>query len=176
MRLFHSRPLLFLWLLVVTAAAGAADTPQDPPREAKHTVARSDAVDALHRFQQDPLNNWEAAKIFMTFVKEDGDIHVSMPEELVPWMRDPNCPPWARALLLSAFVAGNFDAQLEDNSKLDDTEAGLTYTVEVYEIMKQKHPDLDVAMLEKLVAAKQDNHLQSAVETMIRKTQPTYEQ
>ena len=175
MHLYSRISLIYLLLAFIVPTVGAADAPQDPPREAKHTVARSDAVDALHKFQQDPLHNWEAAKTFMTFVKEDGDIHVSMPEQLVPWMRDPNCPPWARALLLSAFVAGNFDAQLEDSSNLDDTVAGLAYTVEVYQLMRQKHPELNVAMLEELLAAKQDDHLQSAIEAKVSQAQPAYE-
>ncbi len=169
---FMKHYLAMMLLMFVTFGVGAAEEPRTEP---KQTVARSAAIDALKKFQQDPLNNLKAAKTFMTYVKEDGDIHVSMPEPLIPWMQDPNCPGWARAFLLSAFVAGNFDSQLEDSSRLDDTAAGLTYTVEVYDLLKQKHPDLEVEMLDKLLAAKRNDNLARAVDKMVKQTQPGYE-
>ncbi len=168
-----NRCLSFVLLLVVTATAAAQE---EPRREPKQTVARSEAVDALRKFQQDPLNNLEAASVFMTYVKEDGDVHVSMTEELVPWMRpEQPYPARARALLLSAFVAGNFDSQLKDQSQLDDTAAGLAYTVEVYETLKQEDPELEVPALENLVAAKKDDELQGAIQAMLDKARPEYE-
>lgn len=166
---FIKHYLAMMLLMLVTFGTVAAE---EPRTEAKQTVARSAAIDALKKFQQDPLNNLKAAKTFMTYVKEDGDIHVSMPEPLIPWMQDPKSPGWARAFLLSAFVAGNFESQLEDSSRLDDTAAGLTYTVEVYELLKQKHPDLEVEMLDELLEAKRNDNLSSAVDKKVKEAQP----
>lgn len=163
---------VMILMMLVTFGIGAAEEPRTEP---KQTVPRSTAIDALEKFQQDPLNNLKAAQTFMTYVKEDGDIHVSMPEPLIPWMRDPDSPAWARAFLLSAFVAGNFDSQLENSSRLDDTAAGLVYTVEVYDLLKQKHPDLEVEMLDKLQAAKRNGNLDSAVAKLVEQAQPSYE-
>jgi len=162
--------LLAIFVVTVTVAA------DDPPREPERTVPRSEAVDALRKFQQDPLANLEAASIFVKYVKEDGDVHVSMSEQLVPWMRDRDCPPRAKALLLSAFIAGNFDSQLRDKSQLDDSAAGLAYAVEIYELLKQENADLNVPELEQLLVAKRDDRLQSAVREMVDRAQPEYEE
>lgn len=168
-----NRYLIFPLLTLFAVTAYSAD---DPPREPERTVARSEAVDALHTFQKEPLHNLEAASIFMTYVKEDGDVHVSMTDELVPWMRPERPMPMrTRALLISAFVAGNFQSQLQDETQLDDTAAGLSYTVEVYELLKKEDPSLNVPELEKLLAAKQNNELERAVEAMIRAANPEYE-
>ncbi|MDZ7735731.1 MAG: hypothetical protein U5P41_06265 [Gammaproteobacteria bacterium] len=174
MSLRNRCPALFLGLVFITASiAGQAE---EPPREAEQTVARSEAVDALQSFQKDPLHNLEAASVFMTYVKEDGDVHVSMTDKLVPWMRPERPMPMrARALLLSAFVAGNFDSQLKDETQLDDTVAGLSYTVEVYELLKQEDPSLNVPELETLLEAKQNDDLQNAVQAMINDANPSYE-
>lgn len=176
MSLLNRCPFLVLVLVFLTVTATAAEPPEEPPREAEQTVARSEAVDALRTFQKDPLHNLEAASVFMTYVKEDGDIHVSMSDKLVPWMRPERPYPMrARALLLSAFVAGNFNSQLDDEAQLDDTMAGLSYTVEVYELLKQENPALNVPELETLLAAKQNDDLQNAVQAMINDANPSYE-
>lgn len=162
---YMKRCLTLLVLCAVTSVAVAE--PDEPRREPKRTVAKSDAVDALHSFQDDPLNGLPAAQIFTTYVKEDGEYHVSMTERLVPWMVNRNVPQRTKALLLSAYVAGNFQAQLEDESKLDDTAAGLRYTVEVYEKLKQEDPTLMVAELDELVSAKEKGNLSGAIDRMI---------
>lgn len=163
---------LFLAMLFACVLITAVMAAEEPPREAKHTVARSQAVEALHTFQKDPLHNLEAASIFATYVKEDGDIHVSMNDHLVPWMLNRTVPQRTKAILLSAFVAGNFQAQLDDESKLDDSAAGLAYTVEIYERLKQEDPTLMVAELDKLLAAKQEGELQVAIQNMIAAGEP----
>lgn len=162
-----------LVFLLMTAPLAAAE---QPPTEAKHTVGRSQAVSALETFQQDPLHNLQAASVFTTYVKEDGAIHVSMNDQLVPWMVDRSVPQRAKAILLSAFVAGNFQAQLNDDSKLDDSAAGLTYTLEVYKLLKQEDPTLMVAQLEKLLEAEQKGNLQAAIDEMVGGTSPAYQE
>lgn len=149
---------------------------EQPPTEPKHTVGRSQAVEALRQFQQDPLHSLEAASVFTTYVKEDGAVHVSMNEYLVPWMVNRSVPQRAKAILLSAFVAGNFQAQLDDQQKLDDSAAGLTYTVKVYELLKKEDPTLMVPELEKLKTAKEQGNLQSAIDEMLAKASPAYQQ
>ncbi len=158
----------FLAMSFVCVLAGTAVADEElPPREPKQTVPRSEAVEALRTFQEDPLHNLEAASVFTTYVKEDGNIHVSMNEQLVPWMMNRTVPQRTKAILLSAFIAGNFQAQLDDESKLDDSAAGLTYTVEIYERLKQEDPTLMVAELDNLLAAKHDGELQVAIQDML---------
>ncbi|MEX0950733.1 MAG: hypothetical protein WDZ86_00490, partial [Gammaproteobacteria bacterium] len=70
---------IFAALVLLAPSGFAAETAaEEPPREATHTVTRSEAVKALRNYQQDPVNNLESASVFMTYVKEDGDVHVSM--------------------------------------------------------------------------------------------------
>lgn len=162
----YCKPCLSVMLLLaVTMVVRAA--PEQPPTEAKHTVSRSQAVQALRTYQEDPIRNLEAASVFATYIKEDGGIHVSMNAKTVPWMTDPNCSPRVRAILLSAFMAGNFQSQLDNEANLDDSVAGLTYTVQVYERLKSEDATLMQAELEKLLAAKQHGELKSAIESMI---------
>ncbi len=165
-RLHCSRCCLAIVLMFLLSTA-AWSAPEEPPTEAKHTVSRSEAVRALETYQRDPLNNLKAASVFATYIKEDGDVHVSMDNRLIPWMTDPNCPPRVRAILLSAFMAGNFQAQLDDEMELDDSAAGLTYTVEVYELLKSQDATLMQAELEKLLAAKQEGKLEPAIDSLV---------
>lgn len=168
-----NRCLGIAFTLVMATAVAAAE---QPPTEAKHTVGRSEAVAALQQFQQDPLHNLEAASVFTTYVKEDGAIHVSMNDVLVPWMMNRSVPQRAKAILLSAFIAGNFKAQLDDERKLDDSAAGLVYTVEVYKLLKKEDPTLMVEELEKLVKAKQKGDLQSAIDEVVSRSSPAYQE
>lgn len=158
---------IFAALVLLAPAGFAAETAaEEPPREATHTVTRSEAVKALRNYQQDPVNNLESASVFMTYVKEDGDVHVSMNDILLPWMRG-NYPPQTKAALLSAFVAGNFQSQLNDETELDDSVAGLIYVVDVYAQLKKQDAALLIPELEKLLTAKGDDELEVAINRMI---------
>lgn len=154
--------------LAVSLMAGSiVHAGDEPQREPKQTVARSEAVEALRSFEQDPLNNLEAANIFTTYVKEDGNVHVSMNPDLVPWMLNRSVPQRSKAILLSAFVAGNFRSQLDDESQLDDSRAGLTYTLEVYELLREEDPELSVPELDNLSEARQNGKMAQALDSMV---------
>lgn len=158
--------------MLLSVAAIASVAAEQPPQQAKHTVPRSEAVEALRTFQNDPLHNLEAASTFTTYVKEDGAVHVSITTRLVPWMLDRTLPNRIKAILLSAFVAGNFQSQLDDPTRLDDTAASLAYTVEVYELLKQEDPALKIALLDELLAAKGEGELEVAIQNLINSKAP----
>lgn len=163
-------PLLMLPPGTATARmveVGAAGGAQGAFPEYRPTIGRSQAVRALRHYQEDPIRNLESAETFMTFISEDSSVHVSITPRILPWIYRSHPSAYVQAVLLSAYMAGNFQSQLDDRNVLDDPAAGLKYVVEVYEELKADDPSLSVPELEELMAEKQQGRLEIAIRDMI---------
>lgn len=166
--------LLFTALLLIIPATSSAGMLQvgataggGGPYEYRPTIGRSQAVRALRHYQEDPIRNLESAETFMTFISEDSSVHVSISPSILPWIYRSHPPAYVQAVLLSAYMAGNFQAQLDDREVLDDPAAGLKYVVEVYELLKADDDSLDVPELDELILEKKEGQLDEAIQAMI---------
>jgi len=104
-------------LLAGTAGATATDK----------VVSKAEALTAIATFQKDPTSpdGFAAASTIMAFAHNSRTVHLSLSTSVAPWLKDKNASDAdTRTILLTAYVAGNVEAQLKSGRPVDDVYAG----------------------------------------------------
>ena len=157
------KPALFvacaLWLGL--AAAPQAQSPDAPPAEAPRVTAEQ-ALAAWDTFRADPEHRLDVATTFLKFM-QGGSVHTVLRSDVLFWMYAPY-PPDVQAVLYAAYMGGNLDSQLRGKKDGDDPEAGMAAALDAWAALKKTHPNVNIARLDELAAARQVGRLGAALD------------
>ena len=122
---YFSLVLIALTLLVFGNGLASADP----------TVSKVQVLSAIDAFQKDPASKdgFAAAATIMSFAKTSPLVHISLSKSVAPWLTDKDASDAdTRTILLSAYVAGNVDAQLKSGKPVDDVYSGWEQVLTTY--------------------------------------------
>ena len=149
--MFKLKTILFLSLIAPLAWSQQAQLPN-----------RDEALSAYAKFAENPIANLNQAPIFLNFIQNDGEAHIVLDNKLTTWMYEEHAPE-VRAVLYSAYMGSNMNAQLSGQSSGDDSVAGMRGVLNAYDTLKLKYPTLNIPMLEKLSARRAAGSLAAAI-------------
>jgi hypothetical protein len=132
-------------LLLVTAGAARAD--------ADKTVSRDDVLKAIKVFEIDPASRQgsDASETIFAFAKTSHAVQVSLSHAVAPWMKHGDAPDAdTRGMLLTAYVAGNVEAQLQSGKAHDDIYAGWQQVLATYAKLLAINPAAKISEVEDL--------------------------
>ena len=173
------RPVLFraiaLMTMMVTMPAtvhAVEPMPQDDAPAAVPTGAApptkvpsaDEARAAFAAFQADPLNRLDRTEPFLNFIRDSGQVHMVLNNDLLAWMYAP-IDPNLKAVLYAAFLGGNMHAQLAHKDELSsgDDVAGMTSALAAYAAIRAAHPDFKLPLFDQLASAQAAQQLDAAV-------------
>ena len=153
-------PALVLALFISSTPTAQAQA-QD-----EELVTQEAALAAMKSFLADPANGLEYATIFLKYVESHGDVHLVIDQRLIPWMYEDN-PANMRAVLYSAYVAGNMQSQLLGASDGDDPKAALSAALNAYESLRANDGNPEIDFFESLREARNNDNFAAAVEALL---------
>lgn len=115
---------------------------------------------AIADFRKDPRGAMErggAAKIIQ-FVNDSPTVLVSIGKKAVPWLGE-KTDQERSSLLLTGFVAGNLQSQLNRKVKSDDSLAGVRQEIATYRQLQATDPEFRVDEIEKLIGLEAEGKL-----------------
>lgn len=116
---------------------------------------------ALSVYGQTPLTEegQSAGAILFMYASKSNDIKIALREELVPWIKtaDPDDP--VSQQLLVAYIAGNVKSQFERSEAIDDPYSSIIMVLKIYDLIKQKDPDLTIPELDQFAALQAKHQL-----------------
>ena len=77
-----------------------------------------------------------------------------------------NHAPEIRAVLFAAYMGSNMNAQLTGISDGDDAVQGINGVLDAYQVLKTKHKELDIPMLEDLAEQREQGSLSAAIKAL----------
>ena len=154
------RIVLFVFVLVVGCAVGQAKSPPLPID--KDTVSM-----AITIFRRTPTNQQGTMvrPIILRYAQESPDVNIVVSSKAMPWIIDSKGHDEAGALLLTAYVAGDVQAQLDKRKPQDDPVAGTEQVIATYQQLRRSEPTLRIMEVEKLIDLKKHGKLAKHLET-----------
>ena len=154
---------LVLCLLLTTFATAAlaqqAPAAATPPR----VPTAAEALAAWQAFREDPLARLDRTGPFLDFIRDSGEVHIVLNEDLLAWMYQP-MDPNLKATLYAAFLGGNMAEQLKNRQSGDgDDVAGMNSALDAYAAVKNAHPEFSLPLFESLGQARDEHRLAAAV-------------
>ena len=150
----------FVFVLVMACAVGQAKSPPLPID--KDTVRM-----AITIFRRTPTNQQGTMvrPIILRYAQESPDVNIVVSSKAMPWIIDSKGHDEAGALLLTAYVAGDVQAQLDKRKPQDDPVAGTEQVIATYQQLRRSEPTLRIMEVEKLIALKRHGKLAKHLET-----------
>jgi len=141
------------------SAAPAAGTTLSGPK----VPSASEALAAWNEFRADPLARLDKTQPFLDFIRDSGQVHIVLNNDLLAWMYQPMDDSY-KATLYAAFLGGNMAAQLAAKASGDnDDVAGMAAALEAYAAVRKAHPDFRVSLFETLATAHGEQALAAAI-------------
>ena len=136
---------LILIALVSRADARAKSTEQPIDKE---TVRK-----AITIFRQTPANQQGSMvrPIILRFAQESLEVQIAFPPLMLSWIEGGKARSEDRAALLTAYVAGDVRAQLDQRKMKDDPVAGIEQVIATYRQLQKTEPQLRINAIEKLI-------------------------
>jgi len=169
--------LLATVVLAMTAAARAAEPPpeDDAPRTPVPAVAPArvpsadEARAAYAAFRADPLARLDRTDPFLRFIRDSGEVHMVLNNDLMAWMYQP-FDDTLKAVLYASYLGGNMEAQLAHQDPLSsgDDVAGMASALDAYAAIQKAHADFRLPMFEDLKTAQAAHRLDAAVMAIVR--------
>lgn len=160
-----------------TATAHAAgplpedDAPHAPaPAVAPARVPSADEARAAYAaFRADPLARLDRTEPFLRFIRDSGEVHMVLNNDLMAWMYQP-FDDTLKAVLYASYLGGNMEAQLAHQDPLSsgDDVAGMASALEAYAAIQKAHADFKLPLFEDLKAAQAAHRLDAAVAAIVR--------
>lgn len=137
----------FLVLVVLSFQAGAPAQSSEPPID-KETVRK-----AITIFRRTPANQQGSMvrPIILRFAQESPEVAIVVPSLIIPWIEGAKARNEAKAALLTAYVAGDLQSQLDQRKPKDDPLAGAAQVIATYRQLQQTEPQLRINEVEKLI-------------------------
>lgn len=153
-----------LVLIALTACAGAQAKTRD-------SIDRETVRKAITIFRRTPANQQGSMvrPIILRYAQESPDVEVLVSPKLLPWL-DTNGKGHeeAGAVLLTAYVAGNVQSQLEKRKMKDDPVAGTEQVIATYRQLQKTKPRLRIMEVEKLIDLQRQGKLVKHLEMASR--------
>lgn len=153
----------FVFVLVM-ACAGVQAKPPERPID-KDTVRM-----AITIFRRTPTNQQGnmVRPIILRYAQESPDVRIEVSPRVMPWIGSAKGYDDAMPVLLTAYVAGSVQAQLDNRKSKDDPVAGTEQVIATYRQMQRTEPSLRIMAVEKLIDLKKQGKLAKHLETRTR--------
>ncbi len=164
--------------LLAMLSGAAAQTESGAPAAATTLVApkvptSDEALAAWNVFRAEPLTRLDKTQPFLDFIRDSGQVHIVLNNDLLAWMFQPMDNSY-KATLYAAFLGGNMAAQLASKQSGDnDDVAGMDAALDAYGALRKAHPDFHVPVFETLAKARASQHLSQAVKDIEASTPGT---
>ncbi len=157
--------LVMLWSMTSHAQSPAPAT--EPAAIVDTTVpSAAQALAAWQDFREDPLARLDRTQPFLDFIRDSGQVHIVLNNNLLAWMYQA-MDDALKATLYAAFLGGYMAAQLETrHSDGSDNVAGMAAALDTYGHVRKTHPDFQVPMFERLASARAQQRLAAVVKTI----------
>ena len=142
---------------------------QAAPMAAPKVPTSAEALAAWNDFRVDPLARLARTQPFLDFIRDSGEVHIVLNNELLAWMYQP-MDDALKATLYAAFLGGNMAAQLERQHS--DDVAGMECALEAYAAVRKAHPDFTLVLFETLAKARTEQGLAAAVKAVESRAKP----
>ena len=145
---------------------------QAAPMAAPKVPTSAEALAAWNDFRVDPLARLARTQPFLDFIRDSGEVHIVLNNELLAWMYQP-MDDALKATLYAAFLGGNMAAQLSrQHSDDSDDVAGMESALEAYAAVRKAHPDFTLVLFETLAKARAEQGLAAAVKAVESRAKP----
>jgi len=125
-------------------------------------VSTDDVRKAIASFLTDPLKESakDDAKKIVSFATGSPDVMVIMGPEEMGWLKEnPKAKKDYAGLLLTAFIAGNMQTQLELGEKRNEVYSGALQVMRTYREIRKKDPEFQSPAVEELFKKHRDGSL-----------------
>lgn len=154
-------PVVFASLIFCTgpALAKPAESPID-----KDTVRM-----AITIFRRTPTNQQGSMvrPIILRYAQESPDVMIVASPKFMPWI-ETKAHDETGAVLLTAYVAGDVQAQLKKRKPKDDPVAGTEQVIATYRQLQRTEPQLRIMEVEKLIDLQKQGKLAKHLEATAR--------
>jgi hypothetical protein len=136
------------------------------PVTANQVPSAAQALSAWQDFRLDPLTRLDRTQPFLAFIRDSGQVHVVLNNNLLAWMYQP-MDDALKATLYAAFLGGNMAAQLDTKRRGDDDDgdvAGMAAALDAYAQLRKVHPAFTLPVFEHLAKARSALQLAQAVQ------------
>lgn len=162
-------------MMILVALCGAFDAgAQDAAPAAGATVTApkvptaAEALAAWKDYRADPLARLDKTQPFLDFIRDSGQVHIVLNNDLLAWMYQP-MDNTVKAALYASFLGGNMAAQLAAQKSSDDDDvAGMDSALDAYAAARKAHPDFSLPLFENLARARSEQRLAQAVKDIER--------
>ena len=131
------------------------------------SIDRDTVRKAIIIFRRTPANQQGSMvrPIILRFARESPDVEVVVSPKVMPWIGDSKAHVQARAVLLTAYVAGNVRSQLDQRKTKDDPMAGTEQVIDTYRQLQLTEPRLRIMEVEKLIELQRHGKLAQHLES-----------
>jgi hypothetical protein len=159
--------LALLAMFGVNAVAAESDAPAAGTTvTAAKIPSASEALAAWDAFRADPLTRLDKTQPYLDFIRDSGQVHIVLNNDLLAWMYQPMDNSY-KATLYAAFLGGNMAAQLAAKQSGDDDDvAGMEAALDAYGALRKSHPDFQLPLFETLAKARAEQGLARAVKNI----------
>ena len=163
---FVTLTLVMLWAEVCCAQPPAPSTAPAVVVAGSQVPSAAQALAAWRDFRVDPLARLDRTAPFLDFIRDSGQVHIVLNNNLLVWMYQ-TMDDALKATLYAAFLGGYMAAQLENrHSESSDNVAGMTAALDAYGHVRKTHPDFKLPMFERLASARAHQRLAAAVKAI----------
>ena len=158
--------LVMLWGMTSHAQSAAPATEPAAIVNTTKVPSAAQALAAWQDFRVDPLARLDRTQPFLGFIRDSGQVHIVLNNNLLAWMYQA-MDDALKATLYAAFLGGDMAAQLENrHSGGSDNVAGMTAALDAYANVRKTHPDFQLPMFERLASARAQQRLAAAVKAI----------
>ncbi len=156
----RNRIVVFIVVFLISCTGVRAKT-------AGSSIDKDTVRKAITIFRRTPSNQQGSMvrPIILRFAQESPDVEIVVSQKFLPWIGVNKVREEAGAVLLTAYVAGNVQSQLDKNKTKDDPVAGTEQVIATYRQLQQTQPRLRITEVEKLIDLKRQGKLAKHLET-----------
>ena len=122
---------------------------------------KKETLKLIERFKKEKDFSVESLKKYakiINYAVESDDVYIKLSAKTMPWMGNDKLDTYSPVFLM-AFIAGNLEAQLKLNVKMDKPYEGILMVIAVYKKMKNKNNDLVIEEIEFLIEKEKNKEL-----------------
>lgn len=163
MNLNRSLVMALVLLAGVTVQADEGAPAAGATIAAPKVPSAAEALAAWNAYRVEPLARLDKTQPFLDFIRDSGQVHIVLNNDLLAWMYQP-MDNTVKAALYASFLGGNMAAQLAARQSGDnDDVAGMDAALDAYAAARKAHPDFQLPLFERLAKARGEQKLAEAV-------------
>lgn len=159
----------FFGFMMMAAVCRGQDTtaaPQPVETDPQRAVSKEDVLKIISEFRKDPHGAMEKGRgaLILAFAEQSKEVQISINGNVLSWSKD-DIDPAIGSVLLTAYIAGEIQAQLSAHLAKDDPMAGALQVIDTYQQMKKADSKLRVPSVEQWITLQAQGKLRAALET-----------